>query len=169
MRRVRMLVATAAALCALAIVPVASAGWEGQIDFIGEDNGGTQIDVGPKGPSPGDMMTFNQTIEVVGLTRSQASLRIGAAGTLSGTFTYLTPNLISAAITVKLKAGLIHVTGWLAGPLTGPPTDATFLAKGNGGLFTGSRGTVVVYDNGNGNSREQTGLDQQPDFSIILH
>ena len=56
------------------------------------------------------------------------------------------------------------------GPLTGPPTDATFLAKGNGGLISGSRGTVVVYDNGHGNSegRGQTGLQLQPDFSIIL-
>lgn len=163
MRRTRLFTAIAAAACALAVgVPAASAGWEGQIDFVTLlSQQPKMIDVGPPGPSAGDAMLLDQQIQIVGLTRPDWALRVGAMGRLTGTFVYLGPSVAQANITLKLQAGLIRVTGLLT---IGPngPTRYDLFAHGWGGMLTGSRGPVIVYSN-NGD-----GTTKGADFSIIL-
>jgi len=166
------LIGAAAAVCALAIgVPIASAGWEGQIDFATLEQGGSQIDYPPAGPSAGDLQFIKQTVQVIGLTRSAGPLRIGAVGTLNGTLVFLNPVWMQANLTVTVGAGLIRVTGLMVAT-NGPPTIYSLFARGFGGMLTGSRGPVVIYgDEQSVKAATQSGFQPPPkgaSFSMLL-
>ncbi len=157
-------------LCALVVVPMASAGWEGQIDFAGsDDDGGGYHDVAPVGPSQGDFFVVDQTIEVNGLTYTQGPLQLGAQGTLSGVLSFASPTVVNANVTIKLAAGWIRISGWLDPAIfQGQGSGSSHLmTKGAGGIFTGSRGSFVIYP-GNSNGNTRGAINPEADFSVIF-
>ena len=112
------------------------------LNFFEQDTSQQQVDVGPKGNSPGDLLTFTGDLHTGSFTGPKVGTANGRCVTTEGDAN--NPGKIACKITFSLALGKIRTAGVLdAAKLFGGATVA-FAVVGGTGEYNDACGTVTT-------------------------